>query len=318
MKEVDFMEQLLVASASLSCIKVGKNEDTANMPHQSNQCQTTGLVPCRITPKWSQNYPIAIDAKEHLQLIAEGKLPLGLLPEGTLLSDDQYRKEAVQRLQAISTAKYDSTSTEQRVESWGKPFVDSATLEDHFQLDVNPDVLAVSNPFLTRTQRFLESLGFQVDYLTDPVTGARYQAGVLRKISVSKSSSVLHVDDFIRDGLKKPDFRMPSALVGEQYYQISFNLLLEDGGHQVDPLYCYNRFYNSCDEAQCMDNGWQFPESLLDGCEYYKYQPKVGSAYVFSTTAYHDIYGGSPDAERITWSVFAIYVPSKNLMLLYN
>ena len=315
MKEVDFMEQLRVTPASLSSVKVGKKKDEANMPHQPTKCQTTGLIPCRTTPKWVQNYPVVIDAKKHL---AEGKLPLGLLPQGALLPDDQYRKEVVQRLQAISTAKYDNTSTEQRVESWGKPFVDSVTLEDHFRLDVNPNVLAVSNPFVTRTHRFLESLGFQVDYLTDPVTGTHYHAGVLRKISVSKSSSVLHVDDFIRDGLKKPDFRLPDVLQGEQYYQISFNLLLEDGGHQADPLYCYNRFYNSCDEVHCMDNGWQFPESLMDGCDYYKYQPEVGSAYVFSTTAYHDIYGGSPHADRITWSVFAIYVPSKNLMLLYN
>ena len=112
MKEVDFMEQLRVTPASLSSVKVGKKKDEANMPHQPTKCQTTGLIPCRTTPKWVQNYPVVIDAKKHLELIAEGKLPLGLLPQGAPLPDDQYRKGGEQRLQAISTAKYDNTSTE--------------------------------------------------------------------------------------------------------------------------------------------------------------------------------------------------------------
>lgn len=317
MKEVDFMEQHIAPAYPLRA-KVGKNKDVANAPRHFAKCKAAGPIPCRTAPKWTQSAPATIDAKRYLEDVAVGKLPLGLIPAGVLLPGDNYRKEVVQQLQAISTAKYDNTSNEQRVESWGKPFVDSATLDDYFQLEVNPTVLAISNPFVTRTYRFLESLGFQVDYLTDPTTGAKYHAGVLRKISVSKTSSVLHVDDFIRDGLKKPDFRLPSVLKGERYFQLSFNLLLEDGSHQADPLYCYNKFYNPCDEKQCMDNGWQFPESLVAGCDYHKHQPKVGGAYVFSTTAYHDIYGGSPLADRITWSVFAIYIPAKNLMLLYN
>jgi hypothetical protein len=102
------------------------------------------------------------------------------------------------------------------------------------------------------------------------------------------------------------------------YYQVSFNLLLDDGGFEPDPLYVYNRFYNPSDETFCMDNGWQFSVDLMDGSNVYRYNPKVGEAYVFSTTAFHDIYGGSPLSNRITWSVFAIYVPSLNMMLLYN
>jgi len=126
------------------------------------------------------------------------------------------------------------------------------------------------------------------------------------------------MDDFIRDGNMKPDFRLPTALKGRPYFQVSFNILLDDGGHQAAPLYTYNRFYNPCDEIHCMDNGWQFPKELMADIPVYKYQPKIGETYVFPTTAYHDIFGGSPLANRVTWSVFAIYVPYLDLMLLYN
>jgi hypothetical protein len=157
-----------------------------------------------------------------------------------------------------------------------------------------------------------------VEPLIDPLTGQAYSAGVFRTISVTGKSSVLHCDDFVRDGSLKTDFRLPSVLKNRMYYQLSFNILLDDGGYNVDPLYVFNRFYNVADENDCLANGWQFPLSLVADAAVCQYQPTVGATYVFSTINYHDIKGGSTAARRITWSVFALYVPELNLMLLYN
>ena len=309
MKEVDFS----------SSTKTGKNTASSkNGVEAKTPCFYEGVIPYRPTPKWVTDKQLVLQRKRDFIQVALGKAPIGILPKKALLPSEDHRLAILQELQNIKAAKYDNTDSEQRVESWGKPFVDSTTLDIHLTMQVNEKILGISNPLVERTQRFLESLGYEVDFLIDPVTGLQYHAGVFRQISVSKSSSVLHVDDFIRDGQHKLDFRLPKVLTGRMYYQVSFNLLLDDGGYEPDSLYVYNCFYNPSDEAFCMENGWQFPVELMGNASVFRYTPKIGEAYVFSTTAFHDICGGSPLSNRITWSVFAIYVPSLNLMLLYN
>ncbi|MEY4926582.1 MAG: hypothetical protein RI894_1018, partial [Bacteroidota bacterium] len=145
-----------------------------------------------------------------------------------------------------------------------------------------------------------------------------YTAGVFRAINVVNEASVLHCDDFIRDGLKKPDFRLPEVLKNQVYYQLSFNVLLDDGGFEPDALFVHNRFYTLPDEITCLPNGWQFPLDLVARQPHCKFTPSVGSEYVFNTINYHDIKGGSQLANRVTFSVFAIYIPALSMMLLYN
>lgn len=318
MSEANFMEHTNAApntDAKLNT-KLTNNLDCSIQGNKGNT--TKVVVPCRKTPQWEHQKEVPLTSKEAFIAMAIGKAPIGIVPSGSLIPNKKEQLKILQNLTKIGSAKYDNTDSEQQVESWGKPWVESKTLKDHLSMKVNQTVLNLSNPIVFRTKDYLEKLGFKVGFLTDPFTGLDYHAGVFRFINVSKNRSVLHMDDFIRDGNMKPDFRLPLPLKNRPYFQVSFNVLLGDGGHQAAPLYTYNRFYNPCDEVHCMDNGWQFPTELMRNTPVHKYQPQVGETYVFSTTAYHDIYGGSPLSNRVTWSVFAIYVPSLDLMLLYN
>lgn len=316
MKEANFMGQSNVAPIDFNLdanilkksLRLNNDKDTAKKT----------VIPCRIAPKWEANTEVSLSAKKAFVKMALGQAPIGIVPPDVLISNEKERLDILQGLQSVSAAKYDNTGAEQRVESWGKPLVDSKSLKEHLSMKVNKTILSLSNPLVFKIKKYLENLGFKVGFLTDPLTGLDYHAGVFRLISVAKEKSVLHVDDFIRDGSMKADFRVPFVLKNRPYYQVSFNILLDDGGYQADPLYTYNRFYNSCDEKHCMANRWQFPVELMGSSKVFKYQPTVGETYVFSTTAYHDIYGGSPLANRVTWSVFGIYIPSLDSVVLYN
>ena len=321
MKEVDFKMQLNPVASKSHFNENAKVKDCFGVCSSSQQKVEKHLdikVPCRNTPVWIRPKSEKIFKRENLLNVANGKIPIGILKDDAIIKNEGDRKRIMNVLKTIEAKKYDNTDPEQQVDSWGAPLVDSVSLDQHFKTDVNPIVKTISDPLKNRLVENLKNLGFKVEDLVDPKTGYKYPAGVLRKIKVSSKSSVLHVDDFIRDGLKKPDFRLPDVLKGKSYTQISFNILLDDGGYQADPLYCFNKYYNPCDEKFCMQNGWQFPTWLMDNVDMYKYQPKVGEGYVFSTTAYHDIFGGSELANRITWSMFAIHVPSLNLLLIYN
>lgn len=274
-------------------------------------------VPYRKTPQWSSANALPTLCKCHLRNIAEGRLPVGLLPDGILFTESE-RKMVLAQLKRLNVHKYEGTDVEQKVSCVGKPFVDSPSITEHLMTELSEEELWLTQLPVRKVADYLQHLGFEVADLVDPITKLVYQAGVFRTISVTGKASVLHLDDIIRDGLKKPDFRLPEVLEGRMYHQLSFNFLLEDGGVQADPLYVHNRFYNEADEQHCLENGWQFPLSLVEDAAVCKYQPTVGAGYVFCTTNYHDIRGGSVSANRVTWSVFALYVPELNLMLLYN
>lgn len=272
----------------------------------------------RQTPKWVTPNTVAITCKCSMLSLAMGKLSVGLLPPGTVIPSVAARKSILNQLRQIPDNKYQHTDVDQRVRSWGKPFVDSATLAAHLGEKVDPRVEALTGPLVTRIARFLRLKGFEVQPLIDPVTLIAYPAGVFRAINVVNEASVLHTDDFVRDGLQKPDFRMPEPLANREFFQISFNVLLDDGGYEPDALFVYNRFHIPADEKRILHNGWQFPMSVVRNRLACKHTPSTGSEYVFCTTNYHDVRGGSPLANRVTFSVFALYVPSLNLMMLYN
>jgi hypothetical protein len=303
------MEKTLVPATG----RMVKNEDTEG----AFKTQPTIFVPYRPTPSWLSQDARSIICKCHLQNVAQGKLGVGLLPNDAILNDAEL-KMVLHRLSRLAVRKYEGTASEQKVGCVGTPFVDSPSVTSHLSKESGEEEADLTQFPLRKVADYLRNLGFDVADLIDPVTLLPYSAGVFRTISVTGKATVLHCDDFIRDGLKKPDFRLPEVLEGRMFHQMSFNILLDDGGFQPDPLYVYNRFYNTSDEKHCLENGWQFPLSLVEAAAVCKYQPEVGSTYVFSTTNYHDIRGGSVAANRVTWSVFALYVPSLNLMLLYN
>lgn len=272
----------------------------------------------RQTPRWAVNSPTALTCKCGMKSLAVGKLPIGILPPRTIVRSTLERKRILRELMQLPETRYKGVSDDQCVRCWGSPFVDAKTVSDHLSTAISPAVVALTSPLLQNLTEYLVSLGFDVQPMIDPVTLIPYPAGIFRAISVVNEASVLHTDDFVRDGLQKPDFRLPEVLVGRQFTQLSFNILLDDGGFEPDALWVYNRFHTPADEVFVMKNGWQFPLDLVSRRPSCKYTPSVGSEYAFCTTNYHDVRGGSPRANRVTFSVFAIYVPSLNLMMLYN
>jgi len=249
-------------------------------------------IPTRNTPKWLTDIAADIAFKDDILDITAGLRPIGFLPPNTIIRDSAERQQILNLLKAIPVKNYEGISDEQRIKAWGLPFVDSPTVTEHLTTKVDPRILELTEPLVRRLELWLTSLGFNVTKLTDPFTGLAYPAGVFRSMNVSKEAGAIHVDDFIRDGLLKPDFRLPYLLEQYEYVQISFNALLCDGGHEPDNLYAFNRFYQHSDEEHLLPNGWQFPASLVAGSPVYRHRPVVGQDYVFNTCNYHDVKGG--------------------------
>lgn len=272
----------------------------------------------RPTFNWITDEVVNLQSYEDFINVFMGEIPLGILPNKAMPCINKM-DELVKLVKRRSSKKYANTDEKQKVETYGSnPFVDSEIVSGYLIKDIDKEIDVYMSEYVMILSVYLSMLGFEVEILKDPLTSLNYSAGVVRRISVSKDTSVLHVDDFVRDGNMKVDFRMPVELLENDFYQSSFNILLTDGGFQADPLYVYNSFYKEEDEAFCMANGWQFKKDVIEDVDSFKYQPKPNEGYIFSTSAYHDIYGGSKKADRITWSVFAIYVPNTNKVLLYN
>lgn len=275
-------------------------------------------IPFRNTPVWFSNQPLVLKSSADIINLATGVSPLGILPPCKIIHSEDERKSILERLLDVPPQKYVSTNGEQSVKYWGQPFVDSATVTKHLTSEINTLVKSLSEPLVKRVENWLHENGFNVTRIIDPLTGFTYPVGVFRAINVVNNSSVLHLDDFVRDGLMKPDFTLPYLLEGKLFYQVSFNILLDDGGYEPDSLYTYNKFHLPSHEKFVLGNGWQFPLSLVGDCNFLKHTPKVGEGYMFSTSCYHDVKGGSPKSNRITFSCFGIYLPELNLFMLYN
>lgn len=269
------------------------------------------------TPKWKEKFPIQKLETKSLIMVAKGEIPVLLLPQNSIVQTEQQRLDVLRGLSNLNSTKYEITDSSQKVVAWGKPFVEAPSVKDHLNNPPSPAVQALAKPLLQNIRNLFLNNGFKVQALIDPSSGKEYPAGVFRSINVVQESSVLHTDDFLRDGLQKPDFVIPEILRGQPYFQMAFNVLLDNGGYEPDALFVYNRFYKKQDEEQCM-NEWQFPLSLVEDHDFVRFVPEVGNEYFFCTNNYHDVRGGSPKAHRITFGVFAIYVPDENLIMLYN
>ncbi len=274
-------------------------------------------VPVRVTGDWKTTEPTPVFCKCHIIRFLDGDMGVALLPQGSLFTESE-RVATLARLKIRHVRQYDNTDATQKVMVDGQPFVDAPTLESYLNTDMDDDFKSLVSPPLNRLKAYLEMFGIKVQVLIDDATGKPYPAGVFRTISVAKGASVLHCDDLGRDGLHKPDFKLPAVLQGRYYNQVSFNFLLDDGGHEADSLWVYNRPYTEADEEVAYPNGWQFPNWLVEDAQFVKHTPQVGQAYGFSTTLYHDVRGGSPLANRVTFSVFGIWVKELNTLYLYN
>lgn len=180
---------------------------------------------------------------------------------------------------------------------------------------------------LRRLIRIFHSHGFNVEPLVDGVTGLPYHAKVCREISIpddcytpaGNDCTVLHCDDILRDGHRKPGFRIPTALEGTRYHQFSVCIQLEDGGYRPDDLIVYEKQYSRKMEGQFYgDGGWRYDAAGVESCRSHAYTPELRRCYLFSTLNFHDVRGGHRLSQRINFSVFFLYVPGTNTLYYYN
>lgn len=281
-------------------------------------------LPVRTNPVWESNSIAHISDRNTLLKVISGKLPIGILQKSLITEAE--RIILVEELLKLQIKKYDNTDPKQKVEVFGKPFVDSETVTKHLTSGIDEKFDAITTPLFERLLYEFSQMGFNPQPLIDPITLLLYPAKVCRLISIPKGCytergnecSVLHCDDIIRDGLMKPDFRLPVGFEHHQYFQFSVCIQLEDGGFRPDALFVYEKQFSAELQGDFMENNWQLPIEKVSDTRYASYTPELGATYLFSTLNFHDVKGGDPRAKRLNFSVFFIYIPETNQLFYYN
>lgn len=282
-------------------------------------------LPVRKTPEWEVVKTVELNSREIVEKVMTGRLPIGVPSSFDLVTEEE-RKLLVSKIKTLQSKQYDNTDhTEQVFTRGGLPFVDFPTVESYIKARPDKEFEKLTQPLLDRYVFWFRKLGFQVEPLVDPVTSQPYHVKVCRHIAVSEDCfkadgnvcTVLHVDDIIRDGSKKTDFVVPIGVSGREYFQFSVCTLLENGGFRPDDLYVHEVVYTGEMEGE-FNNSWRAPKHRIADARYLSYTPQLSETYMFSTLNYHDVRGGEAKSERLTFSVFFIYVPSTNTLYYYN
>lgn len=282
-------------------------------------------LPIRKTPTWEQVVTVPLITREHIIKVMTGRLPIGLMPFEIITELERIR--IVKELLSLPSKFYEDTREDEPIFNLGgkKSFVEFKTLDEFLYAKFNPQFETLTQPLLDRVIKWFEIFGFNVKQLIDPVTLMPYHSKVCRqtkvfdgcfKIDSTNKCTVSHVDDILRDGSKKPDFRIPLGLDGCEYFQSSICVQLETGGYQPDALIIYEQQYSAEMESEFDD--WRASENLIKDCRNHFYIPELRQTYLFSTLNIHDVRGGHRLAERLNFSVFFIYVPETNTLYYYN
>jgi len=182
---------------------------------------------------------------------------------------------------------------------------------------------SLANPF-SKLVSFFESFGITVAPLQDSITGIYYSSKVIRKINIptgcktekGTDCNVYHFDDILRDGMIKPDFRLPNGLSVNNFHQFSVCIPLENGFFPADNLEVFEfRFFPKTKDA-LLD--WRVKDDLVKDSRLHSHSPIVGEPYMFSSQNVHNVGGGHPLSNRINLSIFFIYVPEINKLFHYN
>jgi hypothetical protein len=300
------------------------------MSQTSNTHLSATKVPCqnlpvRRTPIWEQAEPILTNSRVDFGKVITGRLPIGLLPEELITETE--RLQIVGRLRACANRQYENFDELEKAFVHGTPLVDAITLHEYLTGQRDEAFDEITAPLLDRLICVIESFGFEVEPLIDEVTRLQYPAGVCREISIPEgcykesgnTCTVLHCDDILRDGLTKPDFRIPGVLEGKTYHQFSICLQLEDGGYRPDDIIVHEKQYSREMESRFYGDGaWRFDPAALADCRNCAHTPELRKGYLFSTLNFHDIRGGHPLSKRINYSVFFLYVAGSNKVYYYN
>ena len=282
-------------------------------------------LPKRSTPVWETVETVSATTRDIIIKVATGKLPIGKLPWEIITEAE--RQAIVAGLANLTIRQYHNTDDTEKVMVLGNPFVDSSTVQGYLSAKPNRAFEDLTNPLLYRVINAFTAYGFDVNPLIDPVTQLAYPAKVVRQIQLPAGCykedgnicSVLHCDDILRDGSKKPDFVIPAVLENTDYSQFSVCLQLEDGGYPPDNLYVFEKKYSAEMERDFYGAGlWRYPAAKLNNCRSHFYRPELRQVYFFSTQNFHDVRGGHPLAKRVNLSVFFIYIPGTNSLYYYN
>lgn len=277
----------------------------------------------RITPTWDRVDTIELVTKELLLKVIMGKLPIGLLPFEIITEVE--RIKLVAEIKKLQSKQYEDTDATENVQTkGGMPFVDYKTLTEFLSAIPDQEFERITQPILDKLINWFLVQGFLVKPLIDPITFQKYHCKVCRHIAIDENCfkkdgnrcTVLHCDDIIRDGFKKPDFRIPLGLEGVEYHQFSICTLFENGGFTPDALYIHEQQYSP--ELEPEFDKWRAPQGRIKDKRSHSYIPQLRETYFFSTLNFHDVRGGHIKSERLNFSVFFIYVPSTNTMYYYN
>jgi len=266
---------------------------------------------------WQDSEPKEMNSSIDIHNVSIAKIPILKLPFDDFLNNEE-RELLVKLIKKSEPKQYDGTEVYQDVKYLGIPFVDCISCEDYLLKQEDKKIEKIIPPLLNKMTHFLESYGYKVSILYDDFYKKYYKVGSIRLINVSANDSVLHVDSLLIDGTKKSDFHIPTNILNKDVTQVSFNILLEDGGKEVDNLYVYNKVIDSDSEKFRMSNGWQFPLSIVKDSQECIYTPHLNDCFMFCTNLLHDIRGEKDNAERITFSIFGLYDKYKKEFFLYN
>jgi hypothetical protein len=301
------------------------SQTSTHSGQQTAKLAPSGSLPVRRTPVWEYAGSTLVNTRADLKKVIKGQLPIGLLP-GELISEEE-RIGIVRRLRACANRQYENFDVLEKAFVHGTPLVDATSLYDYLTGERDEAFDEITAPLLDRLIEALQSYSFELAPLIDEVTMLPYPAGVCREISIPEgcykesgnTCTVLHCDDILRDGLTKPDFRIPGVLQGKQYQQFSICLQLEDGGYRPDDIIVHEKQYSRELESLFYGDGaWRFDPGALAGSRSCSHTPELRKAYMFSTLNFHDIRGGHPLSKRINYSVFFLYVPGSNTLYYYN
>ena len=279
----------------------------------------------REAPIWKDKISKKVEQKQDIIDVSNAEYPLGLLPSDLFPPSDLLQ---VQRLLPfIPCNKYENTDETEDVRVWGRPFVDSKSINEHLQQNPNTQFYTLVMPIFKRIKSYFESMGFNVAPLIDSATMLPYSYMVARMISVpancvkndGNKCTVLHFDDWLRDAMLKSDFseaRLPIGIEPNNYSQFSVCIPIGNGLFTPDYLEVYNYRYFPKDRMEL--SNWRVNKERIGGISTHKHIPINGQPYFFNTQNCHDVLGGDSRSKRINISVFFIYVKETNTLYPYN
>ena len=266
---------------------------------------------------WQDIKPKEMSLDIDIHNVSISKIPILKLSFDNYLENEE-RELLVEAIKKKKPNQYNGTEVYQDVKYLGVPFVDCISCKEYLAKKEDEEINEIISNLLNKVIYFLENHNYKVSILYDDFYTKHYKAGIIRLINVPLNNSVLHSDNIFIDGKKKNDFHIPVDILNKNISQVSFNILLEDGGKEVDSLHVYNKVIDSDNEKFRMSNGWQFPLSLIEDSQESIYTPRLNDCFIFNTNLLHDIRGEKDNKERITFSVFGLYDKDKQEFFLYN